>query len=97
MPGYEPFANLSDRNANKEAKNYYQPPVFVIPTSVVDKYSINVLDAIGDQWPYFITDGKIINIDGNNYYFYSRIPNETLTPGKYDSEDLKVTLKLTEK
>lgn len=98
MPGYEPFANLSDRNAAKEAKNYYQPPVFIVPINVVDKYNINVIDGVGgDQWPNFITDKTTLTINGNDYYFYSRIPNDTLTPGKYDNSDLKVTLKLTEK
>ena len=98
MPGYEPFANLSDRNAVKEAKNYYQPPVFIMPINVVDKYNINVIDGVGgDQWPNFITDKATLTINGNDYYFYSRIPNDTLTPGKYDNSDLKVTLKLTEK
>ena len=98
MPGYEPFADLSDRQANKECKNYYQPPVFIIPISVVEKYSISILDGIGtNEWPNFITDNNVINIDGNEYYFYSRIPNDTLTPGKYDNGDMKVTIKLTEK
>ena len=98
MPGYEPFANLSDRNAVKEAKNYYQPPVFIVPINVVEKYNINVIDGVGgDQWPNFITDKATLTINGNDYYFYSRIPNDTLTPGKYDNSDLKVTLKLTEK
>ena len=98
MPGYEPFANLSDRNAVKEAKKYYQPPVFIVPINVVDKYNINVIDGVGgDQWPNFITDKATLTINGNDYYFYSRIPNDTLTPGKYDNSDLKVTLKLTEK
>jgi hypothetical protein len=98
MPGYEPFADLTDRQANKECKNYYQPPVFIMPISVVEKYSISILDGIGNnEWPNFITDNNVINIDGNEYYFYSRIPNDTLTPGKYDNGDMKVTIKLTEK
>lgn len=97
MPGYEPFANLSDREAGREAKKYYQLPVFIVPIDVVNKYNINVIDIAGDQWPNFITDEATLTINGNNYYFYSRKPNATLTPGKYDNSDLKVTLKLTEK
>ena len=66
--------------------------------NVVEKYNINVIDGVGgDQWPNFITDKATLTINGNDYYFYSRIPNDTLTPGKYDNSDLKVTLKLTEK
>ena len=98
MPAYEPLTGLTDRNAGKEAEKYYEPPVFIIPASVIDKYSVSIRDGIGvEQWSNFITDNNILNINGTDYYFYSRIPNDTLIPGKNDNSDMKVTIKLTEK
>jgi hypothetical protein len=98
MPAYEPLTGLTDRNAGKEAEKYYEPPVFIIPASVIDKYSVSIRDGIGvEQWSNFITDNNILNINGTDYYFYSRIPNDTLIPGKDDNSDMKVTIKLTEK
>lgn len=98
MPGYEPFKDMTDRNAGRESSKYYEPPTFVIPTSVVENYNITVLDGLGSNiWGNYITDNKVITINGTDYYFYSHIPNDTLTPGKYDNSDMKFTLKLTEK
>lgn len=98
MPGYEPLSGLTDKNANREATKYYEPPVFIIPISIVDTYNISILDGAGiDNWERYATDNNAININGSDYYFYSHIVNDSLTPYKYDNSDLKVTLKLTKK
>ena len=69
-----------------------------MPISIIDGYNIAVIDGFGvNIWDKFITDNIAITINGSDYYFYSHIPNDTLTPGKYDNSDMKFTLKLTEK
>ena len=98
MPGYEPLSGLTDRDANREAIKYYEPPVFIIPISIVDAYNISIIDGAGiNNWERYATDNNAININGSDYYFYSHIVNDSLTPYKYDNSDLKVTLKLTKK
>ena len=98
MPGYEPLSGLTDKNANREATKYYEPPVFIIPISIVDEYNISIIDGAGnDNWERYATDNNAININGSDYYFYSHIVNDSLTPYKYDNSDLKVILKLTKK
>ena len=95
MPPYAPFADLSTVKEKQEAKKYYEPPTMVIPKSVVDNYTISVIDGVNNNvWSNFITDKKVITIDGNEYYFYCHKPNETLIPSKKGDGNLKYTIKI---
>lgn len=97
MPAYEPLVELTDFKAANEAKKYYQLPTFLMPKSVIDNYVVSIFDAVSQNiWDRYITDNKIITINGNEYYFFTHMPNDTLIPSKKINEDLKLTIRLTE-
>jgi hypothetical protein len=82
--------------ANNILKKYYELPVFIMPTEIIDnKKSIEIIDGLGTNiWTKYITDENVINIDGNEYYFYAHEPNDNLIPTRKGDSNLKLKIKI---
>lgn len=92
----EPLDGLSKVKINQILKKYYELPVFIMPTEIIDNgKSIEIIDGIGTNiWGNYITDKNVINIDGNEYYFYAHKENETLIPTQSGDSNLKLKIKI---
>ena len=93
---YEPFVSLTTVQFLKERDKWYAPFSFIFPVSVVDKYNIQVNDAI--DWnilPDCYKSSKPVQINGIDYWFYVCC-TEGLRPGRSPQEFI-YTIILTEK
>ena len=93
---YEPFVSLTTVQYLKERDKWYAPFSFIFPVSVVDKYNIQVNDAI--DWnilPDCYKSSKPVQINGVDYWFYVCC-TEGLRPGRSPQEFI-YTIILNEK
>lgn len=96
MPIYEPLVGLGTVKYFNEQKKYYEPLTLLIPVKVVENYDIAVYDFINSNlWSSYTTDKEVVNVDGNEYYFYV-YPSENLIPANTEQE-IELKLKLTKK
>jgi hypothetical protein len=95
-PIYEPFVGLSRGEYFIEQNKYYQPLTMLIPVKVVDNYKISLKNSVEyDIWNDFVTDKKVITINGDKFYFYVCC-TDSLMPAKTE-QIFTNKLKLTEK
>ena len=96
MPPYEPLLGLSQVKYFTERAKYREPLTLLIPIEVVENYNIAVYDFINSNlWSSYTTDKEVVNIDGNEYYFYV-YPSENSIPANIEQE-IELKLKLTKK
>ena len=95
VPPYEPFVGVEDFIVDEMRNDYYAALTLIVPVNVIDKYSISLKDDLVDYWEDYITDKKIINVNGVDCYFFVRY-SEQVTP-YFAEQYLGFYLKLTEK
>ena len=90
------MANMNQLQIHNYRKIYTRPNAILMPCSVVDTYDISMTNAASvERWEDYITDGKKIMYNGNEYYFYVMYSDDLKVVKT--TEYIEYTLKLNKK